>query len=181
MNIPRISACTAICLLIIAGMLVVSCSDDDKSVTPTPEYGWSPLGTGMHGYDVSALTVFDNTLIAGGLFDSAGGVSVHNIAAWDGTSWASVGGGLDERHRLPRGIGACARDDRHTARKLMAIAKGGGRPVAGRRGGEPACVHSPSANPHAIAGAGGHDVRPRSDGDTRRCELPIDPRSERPP
>jgi len=56
----------------IAGVLAVSCSDDDKSISPTPQLGWASLGTGMdHG--VGALTVFDNKLIAGGNFTTAVG------------------------------------------------------------------------------------------------------------
>jgi hypothetical protein len=44
---------------------------------------------------VNAVTAYNNRLIAGGRFDSAGGVRANYIAAWDGTSWASLGAGLD--------------------------------------------------------------------------------------
>jgi hypothetical protein len=44
---------------------------------------------------VWALTVFDNKLIAGGEFDSAGGVPVNSIASWDGTSWSALGTGTN--------------------------------------------------------------------------------------
>ena len=44
---------------------------------------------------VFALTVHDNRLAAGGEFDTAGGVSANGIAAWDGSSWAPLGTGMD--------------------------------------------------------------------------------------
>jgi len=34
-------------------------------------------------------------LVAGGIFDAAGGTSVSNVAAWDGTSWSALGPGLN--------------------------------------------------------------------------------------
>lgn len=73
---------------------------------------WSSLGTGMGGQSftsVYALTVFDPdgsgptaaSLIAGGVFTSAGGVSANYIARWNGTSWSGLGAGLDrEVHTL---------------------------------------------------------------------------------
>ena len=57
---------------------------------------WSSLGSGMeYGPDppytsVRALTVYDNMLIAGGEFTTAGGVDVNYIAAWDGSAWSSL-------------------------------------------------------------------------------------------
>jgi len=54
---------------------------------------WSPLGSGMNS-DVWALAVYDNKLIAGGWFTTAGGVSANHIAAWDGSSWDSLGSGM---------------------------------------------------------------------------------------
>ena len=44
--------------------------------------------------DVYALVVYDNKLIAGGLFTTAGGVSANYIASWDGSSWDSLGSGM---------------------------------------------------------------------------------------
>jgi hypothetical protein len=40
---------------------------------------------------VWALTAYDNQLIAGGLFSTAGGVTAYSVAAWDGASWSSIG------------------------------------------------------------------------------------------
>ncbi|MCP4661906.1 MAG: hypothetical protein GY856_41410 [bacterium] len=54
-----------------------------------------PAGTGMDG-NILAFAVYDDgsgaALYAGGLFTTAGGVTVNNIAKWDGTEWSSIGG-----------------------------------------------------------------------------------------
>jgi trimeric autotransporter adhesin len=45
------------------------------------------------------LVLFDDgdgaALYAGGTFTQAGGVEANYIARWDGSSWSSVGGGMD--------------------------------------------------------------------------------------
>jgi hypothetical protein len=43
---------------------------------------------------VTTLTVHDNALIAGGYFQTAGGVAIHGVARWDGTQWQALGPGL---------------------------------------------------------------------------------------
>jgi hypothetical protein len=58
---------------------------------------WGPVGAGISGSTARALAVFDDgtgaKLIAGGVFASASGVAnTNNLAAWDGTSWSSIGG-----------------------------------------------------------------------------------------
>ncbi|MBX3322950.1 MAG: hypothetical protein KF757_08165 [Phycisphaeraceae bacterium] len=61
---------------------------------------WSPLGSGIAGEflpTVWALTVFDDgtgpALYAGGSdFTTAGGVTVNNIARWDGSAWSALTG-----------------------------------------------------------------------------------------
>jgi hypothetical protein len=58
---------------------------------------WSSLGSGTSNinssiYSVNALTIFNNELIVGGSFDTAGGLSVSNIAKWNGTTWSPFGG-----------------------------------------------------------------------------------------
>jgi hypothetical protein len=59
---------------------------------------WSSLGAGVNPQEVWALAVFDDgrgaALYAGGNFFSAGGVTVHSIARWDGTSWSALDSGL---------------------------------------------------------------------------------------
>ncbi len=55
---------------------------------------WTALGKGIQG-TVNALVYYNNLLIAGGSFDSAGGIAVNNIAAWNGTSWSAIGNGVN--------------------------------------------------------------------------------------
>ncbi len=64
---------------------------------------WTRLGTGGSfgggGFSgpVYTLGEFNGELIAGGFFTwlgAAGGTTVNNLAAWDGSSWRSLGGGV---------------------------------------------------------------------------------------
>ncbi len=52
------------------------------------------VGGGIGGTEVNALGEWNNKLIAGGLFASAGGIYCKNIASWDGISWDSLGSGI---------------------------------------------------------------------------------------
>ncbi len=64
---------------------------------------WQALGSGISGF-VLALAVFDDdgagpqlpALYAGGVFTLAGGNTVSNIARWDGTTWSSPAGGMND-------------------------------------------------------------------------------------
>gem|GEM_PF-1271502 len=62
---------------------------------------WSPLGSGMDNGGsgmsdrVAALAVYDDKIIAGGWFTTAGGVVANRIAAWDGVDWSPLGSGMD--------------------------------------------------------------------------------------
>jgi hypothetical protein len=70
---------------------------------------WSVLGTGMgpntgfQSAPVFALAVYDDgtgpELFAGGDFTTAGGVAAPYIARWNGSSWASVGSGMNKSVR----------------------------------------------------------------------------------
>jgi hypothetical protein len=55
---------------------------------------WSALGTGMggaSGYSVNAIAVSGDYVYVGGVFDSAGGVPVTNIAKWNSLSgWSAL-------------------------------------------------------------------------------------------
>jgi len=65
---------------------------------------WSAVGGGitLGGEDIGVVTLVShptpqgNLLIAGGRFDSAGGLPASNVAAWDGVSWSALGAGLSE-------------------------------------------------------------------------------------
>lgn len=41
------------------------------------------------------LITYDTLLISGGRFSSVGGVSIDNIASWNGTTWSAMGAGLN--------------------------------------------------------------------------------------
>lgn len=57
---------------------------------------WSSLGEGVNGH-VSALATLPNgDLIAGGWFNTAGGVPAARVARWNGSSWAALGSGVDD-------------------------------------------------------------------------------------
>jgi hypothetical protein len=75
---------------------------------------WSALGDGLEVRDgtleVFAMTVFDDhsgggpSLFVGGVFDSAGGKEVHNIAKWDGKEWSDVGDGVSGNGTYTAGV-----------------------------------------------------------------------------
>lgn len=57
---------------------------------------WSPVGTGINGSAANttwSLFAYDSVLYAGGWFNTAGGVSVNDIAQWNGTNWSTTGTG----------------------------------------------------------------------------------------
>lgn len=59
---------------------------------------WSALGSGITGVNngaVEALTTDGSgSLYAGGNFTNAGGISVNNIAKWNGSAWSALGSGM---------------------------------------------------------------------------------------
>ena len=61
---------------------------------------WTGLGSGVSTSsnpnltaNVSALRFVGSDLYAGGIFNTAGGISANGIAKWDGTSWSALGSG----------------------------------------------------------------------------------------
>lgn len=60
------------------------------SISFSNAQSWSSLGTGTNG-GVQTFTIFNGNLIAGGGFDTAGGVPVSYIAQWNGNIWDSIG------------------------------------------------------------------------------------------
>lgn len=60
---------------------------------------WSGLGTGLTSASstparVEALAVAGTKLYVGGQFDKAGTVAANSVAAWNGTAWSALGGGV---------------------------------------------------------------------------------------
>jgi hypothetical protein len=58
---------------------------------------WQPLSTGVNqgvGVRVNAFTIYNNKLIVGGSFKSAGGNITDNIAVWDGSNWSVLLNGV---------------------------------------------------------------------------------------
>jgi hypothetical protein len=53
-----------------------------------------PGGNNLDSW-VSALTIYNDQLIAGGSFIHAGGVILNHIARWTGSSWTPLGSGVD--------------------------------------------------------------------------------------
>src|SRR5262249_28570620 len=56
---------------------------------------WLDVGGGTNG-TIYAMTVSNGTLVVGGLFTTAGGVTARHIARWNGTSWSEIGGGTND-------------------------------------------------------------------------------------
>jgi hypothetical protein len=60
---------------------------------------WSPLASGLGGFNGYALAVFDDgngpALYAGGDFPSAGGAAAKHVARWNGVGWSELGGGVN--------------------------------------------------------------------------------------
>ena len=80
---------------IILSIFVFACTVTKNA---TAQY-WSALGAGVeggiNGGNVLSLAVYNGELYAGGRFITAGGITVNNIAKWNGTNWSSVGSGID--------------------------------------------------------------------------------------
>jgi hypothetical protein len=55
---------------------------------------WSDVDGGFCDWAFASV-VYNGELIVGGQMTCAGGVSVNNIAKWDGTSWSPLGSGLN--------------------------------------------------------------------------------------
>jgi hypothetical protein len=84
--------------LIVGGDFLTAGGASAKYIARWDGIGWSTLGTGMYtGLGIPGvydLEIFDDDLIAGGNFSTAGGTAVSGIARWNGTGWSSVGSGL---------------------------------------------------------------------------------------
>ena len=58
---------------------------------------WHALGNGLgkSGDTVGALALTNGLLYAGGLFTNSGPMALTNLAVWNGSTWAGVGGGIN--------------------------------------------------------------------------------------
>jgi len=83
--------------LIAAGYFPTMGNDTVNNIAAWDGVAWHALGSGFtlygSGQNANIRTVFayDGQLIAGGIFDIAGGDSIGWIAAWNGTSWNALG------------------------------------------------------------------------------------------
>ena len=59
----------------------------------TSSPSWSAVGSGSPSGSVSALKAIGSDLYVGGAFTTVGGITVNNIAKWDGTDWSALGTG----------------------------------------------------------------------------------------
>lgn len=85
--------------LIAAGCFLTADGGDVNHIARWDGSAWQPLAGGMSGSTeetfVHALIVYNDELIAGGEFEYAGDVKVNSIARWDGTTWCSLGTGVN--------------------------------------------------------------------------------------
>ncbi len=82
-------------VLVSLSLAVTARAGKDRVAKSVPDGHWESVGGGITGTSVVDLVVYGTQLIAGGIFTDAGGQPVGNIAAWDGTSWSSLDGGVD--------------------------------------------------------------------------------------
>ena len=68
---------------------------------------WTALGSGVNG-TVDAILVTNGIVYVGGSFTTAGGVSVNNIAKWNGTSWSALGSGVTNPNGYSANVTALA-------------------------------------------------------------------------
>jgi trimeric autotransporter adhesin len=57
--------------------------------------GWEPVGGDVDGPALTLLIESDGSVIAGGIFETAGSTPARNVARWDGNEWGALGDGLD--------------------------------------------------------------------------------------
>jgi hypothetical protein len=79
-------------------------------LTIISQNSWLPLSTGVSHNNlwlpsVNAMTVWNNKLVVGGAFTSAGGNNTDNIATWDGSNWSTLSVGLNRLSN--QDVGSC--------------------------------------------------------------------------
>ncbi len=79
------------------GVLLVTSLGGAGAFAGANDASWIALGAGVD-YTVEALAVDGHVrLYAGGWFETAGGVTVNQVALWDGAQWSALGSGMVER------------------------------------------------------------------------------------
>jgi hypothetical protein len=89
------------------GMYTIAGGQTCNGIAKWDGSNWSPLGSGFWSggsnvFGARGMCVFNNELIATGIFSSAGGVGAANIAAWNGllTGVNGSGGEIPENFKL---------------------------------------------------------------------------------
>lgn len=88
--------------LFVAGSFSLAGGAPANNIAKWNGTAWQPLGVGVsatgRNATVRVLTVMQApdgpVLVVGGEFDEVGGISVENMATWNGVSWSGLGGGL---------------------------------------------------------------------------------------
>lgn len=85
--------------LYVGGRFNVAGTIESRGIVRWDGSAWSTVGDESPDNDVDCLVSFESEahqyLYAGGSFTSIGGVPAAHIARWDGSSWSSLGSGLD--------------------------------------------------------------------------------------
>ncbi|MBK9451975.1 MAG: hypothetical protein IPN95_21665 [Bacteroidetes bacterium] len=105
------------CMVVFNNQLIVGGVFDNAGGVPTSNIAswdgsnWAALQNGLSGQlgtypsidcyplagingCINSLAIYNNELYAGGKFSNASGITVNNIAKWNGSSWSDVGGGI---------------------------------------------------------------------------------------
>ena len=80
-----------------AGLYTIAGGQTCNGIAKWDGNTWSPLGNGFWSgggnvYGAYAACIFNNKLVCGGIFSSAGGVSAGNVAQWDGMLLTGLNG-----------------------------------------------------------------------------------------
>jgi len=80
------------------GKIVVAESGSSTKGNATEDthtnYGFLPMG-GVTGGAVTAIAISGSNVYVGGTFNTAGDISASYIAKWDGTTWSTLGSGMN--------------------------------------------------------------------------------------
>jgi hypothetical protein len=112
-NLPFLQWVYALCVfddgsgpaLYVGGRFVRNDGSTESNIKKFDGTSWSNLGAGLGSWlpgvsHPECLTVYDDgngpALYAGGYFLLAGGAPARHVAKWDGSTWSSLGSGLDK-------------------------------------------------------------------------------------